>query len=105
MEDGPGFHHRDSDSQNLCVLCVSMVAGRDVFSAVAGPHPGEDTQRLVRPAGFEPTAFGSGGQRSIQLSYGRIQTLARVAENLHNPIEAERTMRSWSVRVNNIDAL
>ena len=29
---------------------------------------------VVRPARFELTAFGSGGQRSIQLSYERIRT-------------------------------
>ncbi len=37
---------------------------------------------MVYPAGFEPAAFGSASQRSIQLSYGyaRIFAILRITE-------------------------
>ena len=35
---------------------------------------------MVRPRGFEPPAFASGGRRSIQLSYGRM-TVAKVLKS------------------------
>ena len=56
-----GLHDTDSKLLTICFLKEKNLPERKAKSS----------KKMVRPTGFEPMTYSSGGYRSIQLSYGR----------------------------------